>query len=94
MTALAMGIADTIARECEIGRFFPAASLNKIGKVAFRWPAWSFFWADPTCPGLLLAVLLRMFGGEEFSSPPLQAWALKFLEEQPKPKGRLKMARG
>jgi stearoyl-CoA desaturase (delta-9 desaturase) len=79
LTALAMGIADTIARECEIGRFFPAASLNKIGKVAFRWPAWSFFWADPTCPGLLLAVLLRMFGGEEFSSPPLQAWALKWL---------------
>ena len=26
--------------------------------------------------------------------PEFQAWALKFLEEQPKPKGRIKMARG
>jgi stearoyl-CoA desaturase (delta-9 desaturase) len=76
-TAMAMGIAETIASECAIGRFFPASPLNKIGKVAFRWPAWSFFWADPTCPGLLLAVLLRFFG-EDFNYP-LQAWALKWL---------------
>ena len=26
--------------------------------------------------------------------PEFQAWALKFLEDQPKPKGRIKMARG
>ena len=26
--------------------------------------------------------------------PEVQAWALKFLEEQPKSKGRIKMARG
>jgi stearoyl-CoA desaturase (delta-9 desaturase) len=76
-TAMAMGIAETIASECAIGRFFPASPLNKVGKVAFRWPAWSFFWADPTCPGLLLAILLRFFG-EEFSYP-LQGWALKWL---------------
>merc|ERR1719473_252701 len=74
---MAMGIAETIAAECAIGRFFPASRLNQIGKVAFQWPAWSFFWADPTCPGLLLAVLLRFYG-EEFSLP-LQAWALKWL---------------
>jgi stearoyl-CoA desaturase (delta-9 desaturase) len=75
---MAMGVAETIASECAIGRFFPASPLNKIGKVAFRWPAWSFFWADPTCPGLFLAVLLRFFAGEEFSLP-LQAWALQWL---------------
>jgi stearoyl-CoA desaturase (delta-9 desaturase) len=76
-TAMAMGVAETIASECAIGRFFPASPLNKIGKVAFRWPAWSFFWADPTCPGLLLALLLR-YWGEDFSLP-LQEWGIKWL---------------
>merc|ERR1719238_1523847 len=75
---MAMGVAETIAAECAIGRFFPASPLNKIGKVAFRWPAWSFFWADPTCPGLLLAILLRFYGGDDFSLP-LQDWAIKWL---------------
>jgi stearoyl-CoA desaturase (delta-9 desaturase) len=76
-TAMAMGAAETIASECAIGRFFPGSPMNKIGKVAFRWQAWSLFWADPTCPGLLLAVLLRFFG-EDFSLP-LQDWAIKWL---------------
>jgi stearoyl-CoA desaturase (delta-9 desaturase) len=76
-TAMAMGVAETIASECALGRFFPASPLNKIGKVAFLWPAWSFFWADPTCPGLLLTVLLRFFG-EDFTLP-LQDWAIKWL---------------
>jgi len=76
-TAAAMGCAEIIASEADLGRFFPSDVLNAVSRYAFKWQAWSIFWGDPTCPGVVLAAVLKWCYPEY--AWPMRAWILKWL---------------